>query len=273
MFARDRAKFDEDLADLINAAAANASSATQSPSTHPTTPSPSMDSRSHHYASPGLTSAKRIKIETMVQDEDAVAQLNVHPSRRTLLMLPSTAIQSDNSSPFPNNRGNPHTPTKKPFIERTGANMLPVGGAMKRKASNSLRANPAKRRDSTLSSSSVSNGPGSASLDQVHVKDKIQSSTLRSVVQRQWDPSMDELPYELLLEKRRTEHLSSNVDRYVPASTHKISSTARPSSSSPFMDLPEAIRAKILDLLLVSDEPIVVDFVSAVVQRTLPRNV
>ena len=81
--------------------------------------------------------------------------------------------------------------------------------------------------------------------------------TLTNTVRRQWDPRKDDLDYEFLLEQRRREPVS-NVDRYVPANV-----PARPRKAGttfPLQQLPEDIRARLFEYILVSADPISIDF-------------
>lgn len=80
--------------------------------------------------------------------------------------------------------------------------------------------------------------------------------TLYNTVKRQWDPRKDDLDYEALLELRRNEKLQ-NVDRYVPGPQPR---EPRPEEKFPFTRLPEKVQRQILSLLLVSSDPVTIDF-------------
>lgn len=89
-------------------------------------------------------------------------------------------------------------------------------------------------------------------------------STLRNAVRRQWDSRKDDLAYEQLVEKRRAERLI-NVDRYIPGDPPTLASppvrrTSRIMKPFPFDKLPDKIQDKILELLLVAESPLQVDF-------------
>lgn len=271
MFTQDRVKFDEDLTELINIAAANASSSVNSPRTELATPSPSVDPRLHDRASCERRATKRVKLEH-TSDNDALVRGNVHPSRRGLLNAPSFALGSANGKP------SPFSTTLSDdvlHLQTTGSNTVPLGNSMKRRADDLLDSQSVVRRESAVTYGS--HGPISIGQDRVSNKNKHSvSTTLRNVVRRQWDPSRDRLPYEHLLENRRTEQLGK-VDRYVPTSTllprtHRTAVKLRSSSPFPYRKLPEKVRAKILALLLVSHEPIVIDFVSQAPTLQMGRN-
>jgi hypothetical protein len=135
-----------------------------------------------------------------------------------------------------------------------------LGNVLKRKVMHSSGTDSAARRDSDVSRSSralCANGLEGTGTNE----------TLRETVRRQWRHSS--LTYEQLLENRRTEHLGSKVDRYVPSSESRISygaaASPRSGSSFPYAKLPEKVRAKILALLLVNEESIIIDFVSSLI--------
>lgn len=105
--------------------------------------------------------------------------------------------------------------------------------------------------------------------------------TNRNAVRRQWDTRKDDLEYEALLELRRSETVD-NIDRYVPPvgnpkpsrrpepkllARHLPPATGstgqrkpRKDTCFPFEQLPKPAQARILTLLLVSNQPIEIDF-------------
>ncbi|CZT19275.1 uncharacterized protein RCC_05121 [Ramularia collo-cygni] len=248
VFMKNRAKFDQDLADLISAAAA-ASSTANTPNTVLTTPSPPRDPRLRKPALPQEKTTKRIKLEDSVR-KDALAHDNVHPSRRVLLKMPRTATAAPDSGFDHSSRESPLRVDIAP-LQRTGSNTVPLGATLKRSFSKST---------GSTARHIGSYEPNSTRSDHVNLDagDKSRLSTRHDVVWRQWDSAKDVgLSYEQLLQNRRTEHLSSKVDRYVPIST---SASSHRIASFPYSKLPEQIRSKILALLLLSHEPIVIDF-------------
>ncbi|KAK5135403.1 hypothetical protein LTR08_005345 [Meristemomyces frigidus] len=88
-------------------------------------------------------------------------------------------------------------------------------------------------------------------------------ATNRNAVQRQWDVRKTDLEYDALLELRRNEH-PHQVDRYVPPrgnpEPHRHSVRLRRDAHFPFTALPDRVQTRILELLLVSREPIRIDF-------------
>ncbi|KAK4498944.1 hypothetical protein PRZ48_009455 [Zasmidium cellare] len=90
-------------------------------------------------------------------------------------------------------------------------------------------------------------------------------NTLKNAVHRQWDTRKDDLAYEQLVAKRRAERLV-NVDRYIPGDPSPPSSppVRRPSRKDnkpfPFDKLPGKIQDKILTMVLVKEDPLVIDF-------------
>jgi hypothetical protein len=81
--------------------------------------------------------------------------------------------------------------------------------------------------------------------------------TLTNTVRRQWDSRKDDLDYEFLLEQRRRERVS-NVDRYVPENVPGRPRKAR--TVFPLQRLPEDIKARLFEDVLVSTNPISIDF-------------
>lgn len=255
----DQNKFNKDLANLINSAAAMASAARKSPSSVPTTPSPSKDPRLRKRAAPQQSAVKKIKLE---HSSDAQDGTNVHPSRLPLVDGHTEPPMSTRSSPAPLTQFSElQLHHQMQLLQRTGSNRVPLGNS-KRRTNKSLDAYTLSRHDSAVSKESaalVSNIPRAIN------EDIAPPNTLRDAVWRQWDSSKDGLPYEQLLEKRRTEQLGSKVDRYVPSlevpKDRRIAYRLK-SSSFPFAKLPEKVRAKILSLLLVKNDCIIIDFVS-----------
>ena len=78
--------------------------------------------------------------------------------------------------------------------------------------------------------------------------------TLSNSVRRQWDTRKDDLDYEYLLEQRRKEKLIG-VDRYVPGAIIRMAKPA-----FPLEQLPDDIRARVFEYLLVIHVPITIDF-------------
>jgi hypothetical protein len=83
--------------------------------------------------------------------------------------------------------------------------------------------------------------------------------TLRNSVRRQWDTSKDDLKYETLVQQRRKEKLT-NVDRYVPVVSSRPSNAPRRRTVFPLERIPEDIRTRIFEYLLVSSQAISIDF-------------
>lgn len=83
-------------------------------------------------------------------------------------------------------------------------------------------------------------------------------STLQNTVQRQWDSRKDDLEYGELLKHRRKERVD-RVDRYVPAWTPPKPEKPK-NQAFPFEKFPEQVRDKVISLLVVSREPIDIDF-------------
>ena len=81
--------------------------------------------------------------------------------------------------------------------------------------------------------------------------------TLSDTVRRQWDPSKGDMDYEHLLQLRRKERLL-NVDRYVPQNPMRRKTYLQRSTFPPER-LPEAIKTRIFEILLVSRKPISID--------------
>lgn len=96
-----------------------------------------------------------------------------------------------------------------------------------------------------------------------HPRDDKTWATQRNAVRRQWDPRKDDLEYEALLELRRSEKID-NIDRYVPIPgdprPQRRPAPPRRNGPFPFGQLPEQVRTRILGSLLVSDQPIRIDF-------------
>ncbi|CAK4023415.1 Hypothetical predicted protein [Lecanosticta acicola] len=253
VYFNDRKKFDEDLAELIESAAAaaasSASSSATTPNTAPTSPPvdprlrgckrPSSqeaniiaaDPRLRHHKTPAPqhASAKRARLEDPVAEVQAVSA-DVHPSRVSLLQQPEYARRGSAqelvspASPIESS-ALPAEETMTSAVQGTGANTVKLGAQCPSKTWN----------------------------------------TLRNTVHRQWDSRRDDMGYEELLENRRAEKLQ-NVDRYVPSEIRPSSRcrTIPPprSRSMPFrfVDLPDKIQKKIMSLLLVKAKPIEIDF-------------
>jgi hypothetical protein len=81
--------------------------------------------------------------------------------------------------------------------------------------------------------------------------------TLTNTIRRQWDPRKDDLDYEFLLEQRRRERVS-NVDRYVPGNV--LGRPRKAKTVFPLQQLPEDIRTRLFEYILVSADPISIDF-------------
>lgn len=148
---------------------------------------------------------------------------NLHPSRQALLDAPR--LISPRSPPTAPEEV---LPSIKPGINFTGsatrANAIPLGHQHTGKATS-----------------------GST------------SSTLSNTVRRQWDPRKTDLDYEELLKHRRNEKLHS-VDRYVPTWDASYKGNKTKQQPFPFDRLPGKLRDKILRILLVSAEPIEIEY-------------
>ena len=83
--------------------------------------------------------------------------------------------------------------------------------------------------------------------------------TLTNSVRRQWDARKDDLDYEFLVEQRRKEKLA-NVDRYVPVMPSRSNNAPKRRTVFPLERLPEDLRARVFEHILVTKEPISIDF-------------
>ena len=191
---------------------------------------------------------KRLKTELGSREEQALAEysLHVHPSRRVLL-------------------DRPNTPRSNCESEHVDTDSIPG------------------RRSNQGKSKAVAGGQDmTGQKHQYGVrrrscgKPRADNATLKTSVWRQWDERLDVLGYDVLLQQRRKESLT-NVDRYVPDAstvTPRIPATAarhgmgysKASSSTvvvrkhfPLERLPKDIMARILEILLVSPDPIKID--------------
>jgi hypothetical protein len=236
-------------------------STTNSTSTVPTSPSPPAGLHPGKRAIYHEKANKRVKLEVNYTSQYHAPRHHVHPSRLNLVEPRSNASRpAQTSSSPPETFGDIQLRDEVPLLQRTGSNTVPLGNVLKRKVMHSSGTDSAARRDSDVSRSSralCANGLEGTGTNE----------TLRETVRRQWRHSS--LTYEQLLENRRTEHLGSKVDRYVPSSESRISygaaASPRSGSSFPYAKLPEKVRAKILALLLVNEESIIIDFVSSLI--------
>ena len=149
--------------------------------------------------------------------------VNVHPSRRQLLSLPNT-------------RANHNVPYRPRESHKQGS------------------------QDNTLWYRSNKDPAGSGAVYQNAGTEHTRTwQTLSNSVRRQWDDRKDDLDYEFLVEQRRKEKLT-NVDRYVPAVSSTPSNAPKHRTVFPLEHLPEDIRTRIFEYLVVSSHAISIDF-------------
>lgn len=206
----------------------------------------------------------------------------------------STSTEISPPSPQPEEDGPRDTPRKRPFAattpsteyspapstikrpkrEQSESPSMPNGGFMHPSRSARLEeelshpGDPSSPMpDNDVDFSAVPRNGGTAAnsipLRQPSSKTGATStwSTLQNTIQRQWDTRKSDLEYEELLRHRRKEKLKA-VDRYVPLWSPTSKAKAKKPSKQPFLfeKLPDKARDKILGFLLVSDEPLEIDF-------------
>lgn len=173
--------------------------------------------------SPAPSPVKRAKLEQMEQSSTSKSA-DMHPAR-TARLKEQPSESGDLSSPKPDN-GYTHFTSNSPAgptRSATTANAIPLG------------------------------------LFTGRAPDPVTWSTLHNTIQRQWYPRKTDLEYEELLRHRRNEKLS-NVDRYVPIWSPGFK--PKPVKKQPFRfeKLPGNVQDQIFDHLLVSAEPISIEF-------------
>ncbi|KAK0260019.1 hypothetical protein LTS09_005353 [Friedmanniomyces endolithicus] len=223
-------------------------------------PTPVEASGSLFSTSHACLSARHTPMTTPEADHVESDSLHVHPSRRVLLDRPNTQ-HSNEYSPTSHvlaevaecGRSSP-TKTDRIRIPLKTA-CLPTSldvdvAVVNDKARTCLTAAPVSQ-----DSRPKTNGAHSNRKTWI---------TVRNAVQRQVDPRKDDLKYESLLRIRRNEK-TKDIDRYVPESGERrppkhTQPATRRSGLFPFEKLPETVRSRILTLLLVSSNPISLDF-------------
>lgn len=219
VFLTDQKKFDEDLAALLNAAAAAAPSEPGFaiiPGDSPTSPVPADPRlRNRKRPAPQQPLAKRVKLE---DDSELIATPQSPAMRPSRLQLRQGPIGESPASPIESTTPRSPIEERKPLLQKTGATTAEPGSA----------SSPCRSGDNIR-------------------------NTLHNTVHRQWDSRRDGIGYEHLLENRRAEKLA-NVDRYVPDASRSSSRTQgtqqRKSNCFRFSDLPEKVRKMVSSLTL-----------------------
>ncbi|KAF2771817.1 hypothetical protein EJ03DRAFT_9458 [Teratosphaeria nubilosa] len=162
------------------------------------------------------------------QDEEDGHSLHVHPSRRVLLDRP--------------NGPKSHSSKLSSTLAKHPAHSSEM---------HAHRSSPTPRGDSASGQSRASSKSNSSKT----------WNTQRNAVRRQWDVRKSDMAYDDLLKLRRNEKVE-NVDRYVPdhINTRPALRKSKPDRAFPFTRLPDKARKIILELLLVSVDPIKIDF-------------
>ncbi|KAK4550157.1 hypothetical protein LTR36_003124 [Oleoguttula mirabilis] len=269
LFSTDRVVFDAELDGLISAAAAATSSTS-------TTVSASSPDSSHQF----------IPSDPRIRKRAAVPQSRL-PERQK---VDENGVKMEGNSPSPTLKAQsaPEPQSRLPSSEHNAENV----------GNHSLHVHPARRvlldRPDAQGLRDVFHGPApkwtktplnegrlqrsqaipslrdAAKADVravVHLRDPTNIdktwATQRNAVRRQWDMSKDDLAYEALLELRRNEKID-NIDRYVPpagnARPQRRPAPPRRGAFFPFRQLPEQVQSRILGFVLVSDQPIRIDF-------------
>jgi len=270
-FLTHRSLFDEELDKLINQTA-GASIALATP--------PAADPKKRPASALEHTSKKQRRDSAL-----AVKMLELHlpspdsPSRATFVS-PTRGGGSDNHALHMH-------PSRRALLDGHDSPSSHVGSLGNRHAHGSndeRRQGPSlidKSRGTLLAPNSSPVRPAFGNADPTPRLDVSEQTwtTVRNAVQRQRDPRKDDMAYEALLELRRNEKIE-DIDRYVPSleqanrprhmqpAPHRNQSfpianlpkaVLRRNQSFPFEKLPELVRNRILELVLVSSKPIVID--------------
>lgn len=224
VFMSDQKRFEEDLSELITDLLSGSSASTTTDASPPTPPE---------------------------QDEQQAT-----PRKRTY----SVAASTTDCSPAPDSgkrpklgqscssRDVPMHPARKAWLDE-GPLMSPEP-----QDPQSLGGYPTGAFSSSSSSATAAN-----TTPLGHPTGKATWSTLQNTIRRQWDPRKSDLEYEELLKHRRNEKLV-RVDRYIPLWSPGQKPKISKKRAFPFTTLPDDVQDRIISLLLVSAEPIEIEF-------------